>query len=51
MDRIEAKLPFKVKYPEPDLEFERLVSFATKVESLAHYFETKADKVVELLKK
>ena len=41
LDRIEAKLPFKVSYdPEEfDPDFGKLVSFDTRVESVTEFFE------------
>ena len=44
MDKIEAKFPFKMPRLEEEIdpEFERLVSFQTRVEHVTEFFENKA---------
>jgi hypothetical protein len=53
MDRIEAKLPFKVNKIEEDYDpdYERLVSFQTRVEQITEFFETKAVDITEQINK
>ena len=48
LDKLEAMLPYKIpnRSAEEEVEFEKYVSFNTRIEDLKDFFENKADDMV-----